>query len=393
MRNNHWRNNIDPASKIRILHLLPDKDRKFSLFENLVNGLDKQAFFQSICYLHGNMDKQNPLKKLGYEIFCIGIPKKKLRRFRPSVVFQIARIIKEQRINIIHCQRHKPTVYGSLAAWMVGGNIKVVTTVHGRNRTRTIGRNLLNRILFKRISRIFAVSEAVRNDIIKTNWNLSADKVATVYNGIDTKQFGNFNHTRQEACERLYLPNKETFIFGTVGRLTKVKGQVLLLKAFASVCRRYPDTLLVLAGKGPLEAELRHLAAELNIQKRVVFLGYRKDIPDVLRTYDVFVLPSLSEGFGLALVEAMATGIPVIASRVGGIPEILNSPNLGIMVSPYSMEELTSAMERVRKMDEAERNEIGKELRNRVMVEFTKEKMVAAMTKEYMAIMNRHASR
>jgi glycosyltransferase involved in cell wall biosynthesis len=393
MKNNHRKNNIDPASKIRILHLLPDKDRKFSLFENLVTGLDKQAFSQSICYLHGNMDEPNPLKKLGYEIFCIGIPKKKLRRFRPSMVFQIARIIKEQDIDIVHCQRHKPTVYGTLAAWMVSGNIKVVTTVHGRNRTRTIGRKLLNRILFKRILRIFAVSKAVRNDIIKTNWALSADKVVTVYNGIDTKQFSNFSHTRQEARERLHLPNKETFIFGTVGRLTKVKGQVLLLKAFASVCRKYPNSLLVLAGVGPLEAELRSLAAKLNIQKHVVFLGYRKDIPDVLQAYDVFVLPSLSEGLPLALMEAMVTGIPVIASRVGGIPEILNSPHLGAMVSPSSMEELTSAMERVREMDATKRNEIGQILKNRVLGEFTKEKMVAAMAKEYTAVMNNHASR
>jgi len=137
-----------------------------------------------------------------------------------------------------------------------------------------------------------------------------------------------------------------------------------------------------------LDTELRKLSAELNIDKRVVFLGYREDIPEVLRAYDVFVLPSLSEGFGLALMEAMTSGIPVIASNVGGVPEILHSPGLGIMVSPSSVDELASAMERLCAMEKAKRNEVGNALRNRVCSEFTKGKMISAMTNEYISIMN-----
>ena len=189
------------------------------------------------------------------------------------------------------------------------------------------------------------------------------------------------------------MPKRDVFIFGTVGRLTKVKGQSLLLKAFAEVCRKDQNALLVIAGKGPLETDLRSLAAELNIQNRVIFLGYRKDIPCVLRAYDVFVFPSLSEGLPLSLIEAMLTGIPVIASNVGGVPEILNDSNLGNMVAPSSVEELTAAMERVRKMNAAERKKVGQALRNRVMDEFTTDKMVAAMTDEYMAVMSKQASR
>ncbi len=392
MKNNDRKNSAGPASKIRILHVLPNANKKFSLFENLVTGLDKQAFSQSICYLHGTADEQNPLKKMGHDIFFLNIPPKKLRRLRPSLIFQIARIIKEQKIDIVHCQRHKSTIYGTLAAWISGGNVKVITTVHGKNRTRTLRRKILNHILFKRIARIIAVSMAVRNDIIQTNRNLSADKVITVYNGIDIDQFNDAGQTRREARKRLHLPDRGGIIFGTVGRLTKIKNQTLLLKAFAGVYRKYPDSSLFFAGEGPLEAELRHLAVELNIQKGVVFLGYRQDIPDVLRAYDVFVLPSLSEGLPLALAEAMATGIPVIASKVGGIPEILNSPQLGTMVSPSSMEELASAMERMHDMDETERNEVGRALRNRVLAGFTKEKMVEAMTKEYTAVMSTQTS-
>jgi glycosyltransferase involved in cell wall biosynthesis len=133
---------------------------------------------------------------------------------------------------------------------------------------------------------------------------------------------------------------------------------------------------------------LRALSAELNIHEHVVFLGYRTDIPEVLRAFDVFVLPSIAEGLPGALLEAMATGIPVIASQVGGVPEILNDLSLGLMVSPSSMDELASAMERLGSMDEVRRNMIGEALRERVLKEFTKEKMISAISREYVTLMN-----
>lgn len=388
MTNDHRNSRVAPVLQTKILHLLPDKNRRFLLFENLVTGLDKQTFSQVICYLSGDDDQRILTEKWGYKVIDLGIPKKKLKRFRPLLVFQLVRIVRKQDIDIIHCQRHKCTVYGTLVAWIAGKRVKVITTVHGLNRTRTLGRKFLNRVLFNRISRIIAVSKAVRSDILETNRVSSPDKVITVYNGIDAEQFGASSTIQQEVRSRLDLVDKEAFVFGTVGRLTKVKGQAVLLKAFARVCQQYPRSCLVLAGKGPLEIELRNLAAKLNIEKHVIFLGHRKDIPDVLRAYDVFVLPSFSEGLCLALLEAMASGIPVIASRVGGIPEILNGPGLGMMVPPSSVEELAFAMERFCGMDQVKRDEIGKALRDRVLDEFTKEKMISAMSKEYIAVMN-----
>jgi glycosyltransferase involved in cell wall biosynthesis len=177
-------------------------------------------------------------------------------------------------------------------------------------------------------------------------------------------------------------------VYGTVGRLAETKGQRILLEAFAKVYEKYPKSWLVIAGKGRLESELRAFAIELNIHERVLFLGYRTDIPAVLRACDVFVLPSIAEGLPGALLEAMATGIPVIASRVGGVPEILSSPSLGMMVSPSSLDELTTAMEGLCNMDEVERNGIGDLLRERVLEEFTKEKMTSTISKEYLAVMN-----
>jgi glycosyltransferase involved in cell wall biosynthesis len=304
------------------------------------------------------------------------------------MVIQLARIIEKQGIDIVHCQLHKPTVYGVLAVFMTGKTIKVISHVRGLNRTRSFKRKLLNGILFRRISRIIAVSNAVRDDIVRTNLISYPDKVVTIYNGIDVKAFMDSDLTREEARTQLCLSDKDAFVYGTVGRLSETKGQKVLLKAFARVYKKYPKSWLIITGKGRLELELRALSAELNIHERVVFLGYRTDILEVLKAYDVFVLPSIAEGLPGALLEAMATGIPVIASRVGGVPEILNDPSLGIMVSPSSTDELVSAMERLCSMDEMRRNMIGEALRERVLEEFTKEKMISAISREYVTVIN-----
>jgi glycosyltransferase involved in cell wall biosynthesis len=296
--------------------------------------------------------------------------------------------MKEKGIDIVHCQRHKPTVYGALAAYMTNKNLKVISHVRGLNRTRSFKRKLLNGIVFRRVSRIIAVSNAVRDDIVRTNLISNPDKVVTIYNGIDVKAFMDSDLTREEAQTQLGLPDRDAFVYGTVGRLAETKGQEVLLKAFARVYEKYPKSWLIITGKGRLESELRTLSAKLNIHERVVFLGYRTDIPEVLKALDVFVFPSIAEGLPGALLEAMATSIPVIASRVGGVPEILNDPSLGIMLSPSSTDELVSAMERLRSMDEIRRNMMGEALRKRVLEEFTKEKMISSTSREYVTVMN-----
>ena len=377
----------ETAEQIRILHVLSGKDKRIRPLENLVKGLDKSMFSQVFCYLRGNDEDHTEFETFGHDVFTLNISKKKLRTFQPLAVLQLARIIKEQGIDIVHCQLHKPTVYGTLAVYMTGKNLKVINHVRGLNRTHTFRRKLLNRALFRRISRIIAVSHAVRDDIVRTNWMSFPDKVVTIYNGIDVQSYNDCSLSPEEARIRLGLPDKEVFVYGTVGRLAETKGQRILLEAFVRVYEKYPKSWLILAGKGRLESELHSLAVELNIHERVLFLGYRTDVPVVLRACDVFVLPSIAEGLPGALLEAMATGVPVIASRVGGVPEILNSPDAGTMVSPSSVDELANAMERLYNMDEVERNDIGKALRERVRVEFTKEKMISAMTTEYLAVM------
>ena len=377
------------SAPIRIFHLISDKDKRIRPLEYLVSGLDSNLFSQIFCFLRGDESEYTQFEASGYEVISLGLSKEKLRDFQPSVVSQLARLLDDRSIDIVHCQRHKPTFYGTLASFLTSERTKVISHVRGLNRTRNLGRKLLNALLFRRVSRVVAVSHAVREDILANNWISTPDKVVTVYNGIAVKPFLELNLRRAEARVRLGLPDEGGCVYCTVGRLEQTKGQEILLQAFAVVYRKHPDSWLVLAGKGKLERQLRNIATELNIQEHVLFLGHRSDVPEILKACDVFVLPSIAEGLPSALLEAMATGMPVIASKVGGVSEILASPGLGIMVPSKSVEALSGAMETMINMDETERAETGRVLRMRVLEQFTEEKMISAMVGQYMEVMGR----
>jgi glycosyltransferase involved in cell wall biosynthesis len=155
-----------------------------------------------------------------------------------------------------------------------------------------------------------------------------------------------------------------------------------------------PDCALLVAGRGELDEALRRQAEELGIEKRVHFLGFRADMPQVLQTLDCFVFPSLREGLGLALVEAMASGLPVVASRVGGIPEVFSEEPMGDLVPPGDEEALAAAMTRMVRMPEEGRAGMGMNARRRAVGRFRAERMRAEYEALYEACLReRDASR
>jgi glycosyltransferase involved in cell wall biosynthesis len=236
------------------------------------------------------------------------------------------------------------------------------------------------------------VSESVRRDILRSNPFWSADQVVTLYNGIDTKRFSIGSIDVLKARKRLEIPESANFVFGTVGRLSPVKGQGLLINAFAEVLLKCKGTFLAIIGEGALKENLLRTVENLRIDDRVQFLGFRKDIPKVLKAMDAFVLPSLSEGLPLSLLEAMASGLPVIASRVGGIPEVLKQGDEGIMVPGGSVDALAQAMLKLRNLDAASRREMGRSGRKRVLERFSVDRMVSEINQLYQDVAKFHSS-
>jgi sugar transferase (PEP-CTERM/EpsH1 system associated) len=163
---------------------------------------------------------------------------------------------------------------------------------------------------------------------------VSPDRVSQIYNGVDTELF-------KPRCGQRELPfhlersEREPVLIGTVGRLQPVKDQALLLKAFAEAMRCAPDAMrsayLVIVGDGPMRTVIEEEVRRLNLGNRAFLLGSRDDVASILRSLDLFVLPSLAEGISNTILEAMASGLPVLATRVGGNPELIVDGEVGAL--------------------------------------------------------------
>ncbi len=187
--------------------------------------------------------------------------------------------------------------------------------------------------VFSRLTdRIVALTDGEKNDYINLSV-CSPDKLLKIHSGVDLNQFMQPNGNLAEKRRSLGLEQKEAVI-GFVGWLIPIKGPEYLLKAMDYIWPEHPETSLVMVGKGDLDVDLRAEALRKNVNGKVKFLGWREDIDEIMPIFDMLVLPSLNEGMGRVLVEAMAAGKPVVASEVGGIPDLVRHDETGYLVPP-----------------------------------------------------------
>lgn len=371
-----------PEGKIIILHVWSSFKGDYPLFTQVVRGLG-DGYRHIVCYLAGPAAAGETLTGEGYDVRWLPFTKDDLRGFRYRVVREIDRIIKTEGVHIMHAQRHKAVFYATLAA-RKNRDVRLVTSVHGLNRSRSFLRRLGNRLLWPGINRIIAVSGAVKRDILLTNPWLPADRVEVVHNGIDLARFGRRDLDKRECRAFLGLP-EHGWLWGAVGRLAPVKGHDVLLKAWAASGIGGLGGHLVIAGEGKLREELTAQARSSGIAGEITLPGHVTDIPKFLAALDGFIMPSRHEGFPLAVLEALAAGLPVVASGVGGIPEILTAlAERGhcFLVSPENDQELGEAMTQVMKWPATRRAQAAAAIREQAQL-FDAKRMIARLDALY----------
>ena len=266
------------------------------------------------------------------ELRAIDVPVITLQRapgFHPGLAVRLARVMKEHAIDIVHCHHYSPYVYGLLASVMRPG-VHLVFTEHGKlsDHGPSRKRRLVNPLLSHWPADICAVSADLKQHMMKEGF--PARRISVVHNGIDP---GERVHSWQRFSARaaLNLP-PDAFVVGTVGRLDPVKNLSLLLQAHAMVSAKIPNTRTVIVGDGPERDALEAKAAELGISDSVVFAGYRQDVRVAMSAFDLYVNCSQYEGVSLTILEAMATGLAVIATPVGGNPEVVIDQETGLLI-------------------------------------------------------------
>jgi glycosyltransferase involved in cell wall biosynthesis len=251
--------------------------------------------------------------------FLIDCPASRVDR---GFFHRLITFIKRERVDVVHTHFSPACHFGNLAAWLahVPGRFWHIHSMSGLYGVSlpSLGHIALQRISARFVLRIFCDSGAIREDF--TRLGLPSDKIAVSPLGIDTDRFSPSGDPgiRMRIRECFRIPDGIPLI-GTVSRAEPVKGLTYLVKAAARVAAVRPDVRWLIVGGGSQMLQLHELAEELGVADRIIFEGIREDIPDLLQAMDIFVLPSLSEGFPLAAMEAMASGRPVVCSRVGGL--------------------------------------------------------------------------
>ena len=288
----------------------------------------------------------------------------------------LARLLRAERPAVFHAHLSWPLAakYG-LAAAVLARVPAVVATVQLIPKHEIDRSSLLQlRALSAGVGRYIAVSRDVATELVE-RFRWPAGKIEVVYNAV---QLERFEVSESPALRAQITGGRERPVVLTCARLDEQKGHAVLLRAAAEI----PDALFVLAGEGPERAALEAQAAELGIADRVLFLGHRTDIPELLAASDVFALPSLYEGSSLAVLEAMAAGRAVVSSAIGGTDELIDDGETGLLVPPGDAGALAAALRRLLS-DSALRASSARRARQRVERDFTSDAMARSVERIY----------
>jgi len=324
---------------------------------------------------------------------CIPMPTliRKIDPLRDLCAFiSLCKLMRQIKPDVVHTHTSKAGLLGRWAAWKTGIPF-IVHTPHGHvfyGHFRILVSKLflfIERLTSLVTDRMVALTAGEKQDYIKLLVS-KPDKTVVIHSGVDIDQYMNVQIDTEEKKRALGLSSK-ALVVGTVGWLLPIKGPAYLLDAMVDIWQHSSNVELVYVGKGDLEEDLKQKAMKMGLSGKVKFLGWRDDVHKIIPVFDVFVLPSMNEGMGRVLVEAMAAGKPVVASNVGGIPDLIVNGQNGFLFEPGDVNGLSAAIEKLL-LDKNMRCAMG-EKGQTIARDFSEEKMIKKIDALYASLLHR----
>ena len=316
-----FHNNINKKIKVlEVINSLKIGGAELLLRNFVMEARKNNQYTVDVCTLYATNDAKNieEIKKKNVRIWSLDLKNK----YTLSSVGKIKKIIERENYDIVHVHLFPASAIVALSSLFLPNHIRYILTEHStfnRRRSAKIFK-ILDNFIYRRYAKIICISKQVQNSLIKWVPKMK-EKIEIIPNGIPMNSKSNDNP----------LMKKIDVLF--VGRLVQQKGINFLLEAVSILQKKYKKLIRVaVVGDGPLKKELIKMCEELKIKDSVEFLGFQRDIDQIMRSSRVLVLPSRQEGFGLVLLEAMKNKLPIIATNVGGIPEIITNGHEGILV-------------------------------------------------------------
>jgi sugar transferase (PEP-CTERM/EpsH1 system associated) len=361
--------------RLRILHVIPQfmpGGTEYTLLR-LIRGLGEEEFEHRICATRA-IDAQFAAQQGMTEKLFLAANGNGGAQFP---FFRLGRIMRAFRPHIVHSRNWGGVE--AIPAARVAGVPVAIHSEHGYEVDSLAGlplrRRVFRRAAYALADAVFTNSEELRQYHARQAWVPSV-RLRVVYNGVDTLRFAPRPAVRVRMRQELAL-SPDSVVIGSVGRLVTIKDHLTLLKAASALIRQGVNVRVVLVGTGPQAEILQNYAADdLKLADRVVFTGASDNIPDLLNGMDIFVLPSLGEGMSNTVLEAMASALPVVATRVGGNPELVEEGRTGFLFAPGDVQSLVAHIQTLSN-NISLRQEISAAARDRIVSLFSLEHMIA----------------
>jgi sugar transferase (PEP-CTERM/EpsH1 system associated) len=362
------------SSPIRVLHVI---DRlgvggtEVGILK-VIQGLSDDGFEHRICTIRGFDETFARSRGFAGQCYIVGRNKQGFQ----FLLLRLAKVMRDFRPHIVHSRNWG--AIEAMAAARISGVPVTIHSEHGYEMDMLQGlplrRRLFRRFTYAAADAVLTVTKELRSYHAKEAW-LPAEKMRVFYNGVDTGHFAPCADGSGDIRERLGF-RQGSIVLGSVGRITAIKDHGTLLKAAELLVTRGLPLEILLVGSGPeLERLKAYTAASAALKGRAVFTGESSEIPAMLLAMDIFVLPSIKEGMSNTLLEAMASGLPVVATRVGGNPEIVEHERSGWLFAPGDVTGLATILERAAQSADL-RREVGQAARSRAVRQFSLERMI-----------------
>jgi glycosyltransferase involved in cell wall biosynthesis len=332
-----------PSNRIKLLQMLTNfhiggTERQVA---NLARGIDASQFDLHLACLHNSGE-------LLAELETLRVPRSEFRigrLYSPKTLWQgvrLAQYVRRNLIQIVHSYGFYPNVFTVPVARLAGASI-VVASIRNTCDLLTPLQRRLQKLVCRLADCVLVNAEAIRENLVEEGYDPS--KIVVIRNGITLSRFAKRERAAVIRQELGFPPTAR--LVGVFSRLNPMKGIPYFLDAATVLAERFPDVCFLVVGDGAIKRELEEQARRMGLGRRIAFTGFRSDVPELLSEAAVSVLPSLSEGTSNTLLESMAAGIPVIATRVGGNPEVIEDGVSGLLVPPRDSAALAAATARL----------------------------------------------
>lgn len=352
----------------------------------LVRGLDKETFRPIVAPLYPGGGLEAEFRAVpGIEIIDLN----RRGKFDPSPLWKITRLLRRRRIDIVQPFLSPATFFGLLPALTRESTTTIVTERCGVRQSRGVGYKTYRTIedWFSHLADAI-VPNSIAGEEMLIDRGLPRSRIRVIYNGINLERL-TVNDEAVVGHRAQMSSGRHAFVAGMLASLTPAKGHATAIRAIAELRDRHPQVRLAIVGDGPLRSQLEALVTELGLSEKVTFFGYRRDVADLLATFDVLISASRdNEGCSNSILEAMALGVPVIATNVGGNRELVQPGETGRLVGPDDPTSLANAISRT--IDEREQTQtLADHARERINSQFSLERMIRDYEDLYRQLLGR----